>query len=269
MRHRIPVSSARLVVENNKMLLGDELYRQMSDKLDNISSQISSRAAMAASLEQQQKQQQAATVQQQIRSQQEAERCQRINDLMNKALSLQREQRYEDARGQLELLLAIDPLNEQALAMHQTITDMINFRKQIEVRKEIDDQTMETFLNADKSGIPHADEVTYPRDWREITGKRLPEEIAGMSAADVQINKQLDTIVDLSKLTPDTSFGDAITMLQDSVQPPLKIFVNWPDLQDNADITRLTRINMEPISGIPLRTGLGTAIKCCFGRRGS
>lgn len=259
------ISSARLVVENNKILLGDELYRQMTEKLDSVSSQISSRAAMAASLEQQQKQQQAATVQEQLRSQQEAERCQRINDLMTKAISLQRQQRYEDARGQLELLLAIDPLNEQALAMHQTITDMINFRKQIEVRKEIDDQTMATFLNADKAGIPHADEVTYPRDWREITGKRLPEEIAGMSAADVQVNKQLDTIVDLSKLNPDTSFGDAITILQDSVQPPLKVFVNWPDLQDNADITRLTRINMEPISGIPLRSALDLLLSAVSG----
>ena len=259
------ISSARLVVENNRMLLGDELYREMNDRLNSTSSQISSRAAMAASLEQQQKQQQASSLQQQIRSQQEAERCARIDDLMNKALALQREQRYEDARGQLELLLAVDPLNEQALAMHQTITDMINFRKQLDVRKEIDDQTMESFLNADKSGIPYAGEVTYPRDWRELTGKRTPEEIAGMSAADVQLNKQLDTIIDLSRLTPDTSFGDAITMLQESVQPPLKVFVNWPDLQDNADITRLTGINMEPISGIPLRTGLELLLSAVSG----
>jgi type II secretory pathway component GspD/PulD (secretin)/tetratricopeptide (TPR) repeat protein len=262
---RDSISSARLVVDNNKILLGDEIYKRMSDTLNGLRNEIDAKAAASAALEQQQKQQQAAALQEQLRGQQEAERSARIEDLMSKALALQREQRYEDARGQLELLLAIDPLNEHALTMHQTLTDMINFRKQLEVRKEIDEQTNETFLNADKSNIPHADEVTYPRDWREITSKRVPEEIAGMSAADVQVNKQLDTIVDLSKLSPDTTFADAIAILQNSVQPQLKIVVLWKDLEDNADITRLTRINMEPVSGIPLRKALDLLLSSVSG----
>lgn len=262
---RESIYSAWRVVDTNKILLGDDLYKKMNDTLTGIKNEIDAKDAAAAAITQQQRQKEAALLQNQLRGQQETERRQRIDDLMSKALALQREQRYEDARGQLELLLAIDPLNEQALTIHQTLTDMINFRKQLDVRRQIDEQTMATFLSADKSGIPHADELVYPQDWRELTSKRSPEEIGGMSADDVQVNKQLDESVDLSKLTPDTAFGDAIVMLQNSVQPQLRIFVNWKDLENNAEITRLTRINMEPISGIPLRKAIGLLLSSISG----
>ena len=253
---RNSIYAAWRVVDNNKLLLGDDLYKKMNDSLESVKSEIDSGDAAMAASERQQKQKDAVALQKQLRSQQDTERSERVDDLMNKAIALQREQRYEDARGQLELLLAIDPLNEHALTMHQTLTDMINFRKQLDVRRQIDDQTMETFLGADKSGIPHADEVTYPPDWRDISSKRSPEELGGMNNDDVRVNKQLDETVDLSKLAPDTAFGDAIVLLQNSVQPPLQVFVNWRDLEDNAEVTRLTRINMEPIAGIPLRKAL-------------
>jgi type II secretory pathway component GspD/PulD (secretin) len=253
---RESVSSARRIVDNNKMLLGDEMYKRMNDTLNSINNEIETKSAAAATFEQQQKQKQAVTLQKELRQQQETERSQRINDLMSKAMALQRQQRYEDARGQLEMVLAIDPLNEQALTMHQTLTDMINYRKQLEVRKEIGEQTLETMVNADKSNIPHADEMTYPRDWRELTSKRGPTEAAGMSPADKETYDQLAKTVDLSRLSPDMTFADAIELLRNSVEPPLKIVVMWPDLQTNADIQRTTRINMEPISAIPLEKAL-------------
>ncbi|MDO8302632.1 MAG: hypothetical protein Q7T18_05275, partial [Sedimentisphaerales bacterium] len=253
---RNSIYAAWRVVDNNKLLLGDDLYKKMNDALDSVKSEIDAGDAALTASERQQKQTDAVALQRQLRSQQDTERSQRIDDLMNKALALQREQRYEDARGQLELLLAIDPHNEHALTMHQTLTDMINFRKQLEVRKEIDEQTNETFLNSDKSTIPYADEIKYPRDWRDIVSKRDSAQGGGISEASTKVNRQLSETVDLSKLTPDTAFGDAVVMLQNSVQPMLQVVVRWPDLQENADITRLTRINMDPVSAISLRKAL-------------
>jgi tetratricopeptide (TPR) repeat protein len=65
-----------------------------------------------------------------------ADREKRIKDLFQNTLSFQKQQRYEEALGQLEMLLAIDPQNNQALIFKQTLEDMISFRKQLEIEKE-------------------------------------------------------------------------------------------------------------------------------------
>ncbi len=63
---------------------------------------------------------------------------------MKKAISLQREQRYEDSIAQLDLLLAIDPHHEQAKLMHQTLKDMVSYRQQLDVQAKKQQQTLET-----------------------------------------------------------------------------------------------------------------------------
>ena len=60
----------------------------------------------------------------------------------------------------------------------------------------------------------------------------------------------------LSSLTPETTFGEALDILCNSVKPPLNIFVLWKDLEDNADIDRGTPIGIEPLSGITVRNHL-------------
>jgi hypothetical protein len=51
-------------------------------------------------------------------------------------------------------------------------------------------------------------------------------------------------------------FGEAIDILRNSTDPPLKIVVLWRDLQENAFVERDTPIYIDGISGIPLRIGL-------------
>jgi bla regulator protein BlaR1 len=68
---------------------------------------------------------------------------------------------------------------------------------------------------------------------------------------------QLDLNVDLSGLTPNMPFGEAIALLKNSVDPPLKIVVLWQALYDNADIDQSTPINIDAIPS----TRLGTALK--------
>jgi beta-lactamase regulating signal transducer with metallopeptidase domain len=70
------------------------------------------------------------------------------------------------------------------------------------------------------------------------------------------VYKQLDEIVDLSKLDPEMPFSEAIEILKNSVDPPLKMFVNWRDLQDNADIDQATPINMDAIPAVRLSLAL-------------
>ena len=74
---------------------------------------------------------------------------------------------------------------------------------------------------------------------------------------DASVIKQLDgEVIDLAELTPQTPFDEAINQLTNSVDPPLKIFVNWGDLYTNADIDQTEQINMDAIRDVSLRKGL-------------
>ncbi len=62
------------------------------------------------------------------------------------------------------------------------------------------------------------------------------------------------------------SFGDALEVLKNSVEPPLNIVVLWRDLYDNADIDRNTPIKIDGVSGIRLGVGLELLLKSMSGK---
>ncbi len=253
------VERAERIVNEYQLDLGDELFRQYSDELKRLAEKIAQEQDKRVQQLQEQKRLEAIEAQRRDRGQMEADRNKRIAELMDNAVTFQSQQRYDEALGQLESLLAIDPLNNQALLLKQTLEDTVSFRKQLDAQRESDKEHVDTLIELDRATIPYADELTHPKDWREIVASpfRQPEPPLGWSAADVAADKQLDEIVDLSQLTPETPFGEAIDMLKNSVDPPLKIFVKWRDLYDNADIDQTTPINMDPISAVSLRRALG------------
>jgi type II secretory pathway component GspD/PulD (secretin)/tetratricopeptide (TPR) repeat protein len=252
------VERAERIVNEYQPDLGDELFRQHSGELKQLAEKIVQERDKRVQQLQEQKRLEAIEAQRRDREQMEADRSKRIAELMDNAVTYQSQQRYVEALGQLESLLAIDPLNNQALLLKQTLEDMVGFRRQLEAQRESDKERVSTLIGTDEAMIPYAEELKHPKDWREIIAKpfRQPEPPIGRSAADAAVDKQLDEIVDLSQLTPETPFGEAIEMLKNSVDPSLKIFVNWRDLSDNADIDQTTLIHMDPISAIPLRNAL-------------
>ncbi|TFG50630.1 MAG: hypothetical protein E4H40_00900 [Candidatus Brocadiia bacterium] len=69
----------------------------------------------------------------------------------------------------------------------------------------------------------------------------------------------------LSMLGPETPFGRAIDILSNAVDPPLKIFVNWKDLENNADINRDTPVNMTAMPGVTLGQHLELMLEAVSG----
>ena len=136
------------------------------------------------------------------------------------------------------------------------LEDIINLRRQLEVKKEIGREEQNLSYETQKSMIPHADLFTYPRNWQDIAAKRKPELITGVPPVDAAVYKQLETPVDLSALGPDTPFEEAIEMIRTAVDPPLKVVVRWKDLEENAYIERDTVIGIRGLIGIPLGKGL-------------
>jgi type II secretory pathway component GspD/PulD (secretin) len=259
------VETAERLVNENQLRLGEDAFREYSGQLGELMVRITQGQAGQTLQLEQQKRLEAVEAQRTYREQTELDRKKRISELMDNAFSYQKQQRYEEALGQLEGLLSIDPLNNNALIKKQTLEDTISFRQQLEIQKETDKERVSTLVGIMESQIPYAEELTYPKNWREIIAKRRPEEAIGQDPATVAVYEQLNRIVDLSELTAETPFSEAIEELKNSVDPPLKIVVLWRDLYDNADIDQSTAINMDAISGVSLNTALKLLLKSVSG----
>lgn len=88
-------------------------------------------------------------------------------------------------------------------------------------------------------------------------GPRSPEAIS--------ISGQLETIVDLSILTPEMPFAEAIDHLRDAVEPPLPIVVMWKELLECCEIEPATPIDMDGLPHVKLKTALRTLIAAASG----
>jgi cytochrome c553 len=92
-----------------------------------------------------------------------------------------------------------------------------------------------------------------------------PSPAVKLDPADEAVYEQLNQIVDLSVLSPTMPFAEAIDILKNSAEPPLKIVVLWRDLLENAEIEPTTPINMDGISTVRLGTALELLLKAVAG----
>ncbi len=252
------VEAAAFVVNENQIHLGAELYKAHIARLTVLNEEIVALVAEKARLDAEQKRQAAATEQRQFREQADIDRQKRIDELMENAIAYQKQQRYEAALGQLVSLLTLDPQHDAALTMKDLLEDTIYFRKQLDIEKESRRQTADVLLKTDESQIPYADEITYPKNWREIIERptRQPDKPIGLDPADAAVYEQLEQIVDLSNLTQTMTFEDVVAELENSADPPLQIQPNWKDLLEMAELEPTTPAMMDALTGIKLRKAL-------------
>ncbi|MCE5341573.1 MAG: hypothetical protein LLF92_10700 [Planctomycetaceae bacterium] len=256
---------AASVVEKNKMLLGDEDYKQYTATLQQMTTDINARQAEIEKQKAEKSKAEAQASQEQLRGQQAADKQKRIEDLLDRANEYQGQQKYEEALAQVDTLMAIDPTNREGAIRKQMLHDIINLRTQLEIKKEIGQAEEASFTDVQRSMIPHAELITYPRNWQDISAKRERDMITGVAPVDAEVYKQLETQADLSALTPETPFNEAIDILKNSVTPPLKIVVYWKDLSDNAYIEPDAPIGMHGFPGMPVGEALSALLKSISG----
>jgi hypothetical protein len=71
-----------------------------------------------------------------------------------------------------------------------------------------------------------------------------------------ETTERLDQIADITDISPETPFSDALDILRHTTTPPLNIAVLWNDLELNAGIDRATPVGFQGVSGVKLRTNL-------------
>ncbi|UCD48719.1 MAG: hypothetical protein JSW27_14435 [Phycisphaerales bacterium] len=79
------------------------------------------------------------------------------------------------------------------------------------------------------------------------------------------IEGHLNTIVDLSILSPEMPFSEAIEHLRNAVEPPLQIVVLWKELLESCEIEPTTPIDMDGLPQVKLETALKVLIEAVSG----
>jgi hypothetical protein len=101
-------------------------------------------------------------------------------------------------------------------------------------------------LAAEKNSYHQKSVIVSPNE----AGSRVPKTGAG----DTALSRRTQRTVGFSALTFHTTFSEAIDILRNSTDPPLKIVVK--DLSENAYVEPDTPIKIDGVSGIRLRTAL-------------
>ncbi len=248
-------------IDKNRMLLGDSLYSDYKSKLDALSNNIEQNANQKAQEDSKKQIAETEKLQEQIRENMERQREKAVKEYLKNSYAFQKEQRYKEALAQIDALLAIDPLNDTALMQKQSLEDIITWREQNSIQKEKYEQEIKLLLETDKSTIPYVDEMTYPKNWKDLVGKRKSDQEMAVDPANYAVYRELDKEVDLSALTEETTFSEAIEMIKNSVSPALKIVVLWRDLSDNAYVEQDTPINVT----MPGTVKISVALKLILG----
>ncbi|MBE0536655.1 MAG: hypothetical protein IH624_13395, partial [Phycisphaerae bacterium] len=254
-------------VEINKVLLGDELYRQYSARLNIIRNQIKDAHRMDILNKERIARDEAETMTQTIRRDMEAQRAQAVADYLERSYAFQTQQRFEEALGQLEQLLAIDPTHKTALIQKATLERTIGYRTELELAREKERRELTLLRHTMKAEIPYHEEISYPKNWIELTARRKEEGFTSRDPVDAAVYRQLEQVVDLSLLTEDTTFAEAMNVIRNAVDPPLPIVIMWNDIRDNAfiDKTNVIGIPGEGLSSVALVTGLKRVIEAVGG----
>ncbi len=111
--------------------------------------------------------------------------------------------------------------------------------------------------------------LTEQTQFAEFRREQIEEQL-GRSAAPIspesrRVREQLRTIVDVSALSPEMPFSEAIEILKHAAEPPLPIVVLWNELQDRCGIEPVTPIGMDGPPAVRLETALKMVIAAVSG----
>lgn len=154
-----------------------------------------------------------------------------IDQLMSHAVELRKEKRYEDAIQVLKQLLAIDPENQNAAIMKETLEDIAVHVRDRSAKDAQHYEAQDLLVETEEALIPWHKDVLYPKNWAEITAKRQSSAEVTESEASRAITRKLQqTAGDIQ--FDGIAFEQLVEHLRDLTG--LNIVVNWSALETAA-----------------------------------
>jgi general secretion pathway protein D len=189
------------------------------------------------------------------RRSQEQQRQEKVEQLFNSARQLKKEQRFSEAAEAMRQALILDPANAEASNWLEIYDDFSSLYDQKEVDREIHRQTQRTLQQIDETRIPWAVEILYPKNWMEITTRRVGIEGSKGVDEDFELNRTLDTVQPEVNFE-DQPFDQVVGFLTDVSR--MNIAVDWEDLASNG-IDRDKPVSLR-LNDVKLRTVLSEVL---------
>ena len=182
----------------------------------------------------------------------EQHRREKVEQLFNTAAQLRQQQRFSEAAEVLRQIRHIDPANAKARDQLEIAEDYASLYAQREWHHDLYKQTRDALVNAQSTLIPWDYEVLYPKNWLELSARRMQ---AGVGIGGVGEDSELESR--LEEILPEFQFHEApLEMVVEHLREAqdINIAVDWDDLDRNG-IGRDKPVSIS-LRGLPYRTVL-------------
>ena len=115
----------------------------------------------------------------------------RIRALTNRATTLLRENRYEQAMEVLEQILELDPNSRFATDRLELLQDFVILLEERRFRRHLNTETSVAHLEVLEAMIPWHDYIRYPDNWLELSRRRLREGVEYDQSRESEVNRRV------------------------------------------------------------------------------
>ena len=186
---------------------------------------------------------------------QEQQRQERVDQLFKTARQLQKEQRYREAAEAMRQVLILEPANDKAMYALESFEDSASLREQVEIDREITNQTRHILQQADEVRVPWSYDILYPKNWLEISAKRAGIEGSVSGDYNFELNRTLESVQPEVRFN-EQPFEEVVTLLNESND--LNIAVDWDDL-NSSGVLRDKPVSLN-LKDVKLRTVLSEVL---------
>ncbi len=171
-----------------------------------------------------------------------------IEQLMDRAAELRKERKLDQAIQVLGQVLAIDANNDQAAWMRETLEDLAQNVRDKRAVRDRGTEMQDLFIENDEVGIPYHENMTYPKNWLEITAKRGDTAGVTESKENQEVRKKLSRVAPEIKFDA-LEFSEVIDKL--IAFTGLNIVPSWPamealGIEKDAEVSlRLSHVSFE------------------------
>lgn len=231
------VLRARQVIESGRPNADPiSKYEQLREQVEELERYVTRQEELWHQRDLQEKRREVAEQESLRRSQIEESRRLRVEALMDQARQFQRERKLEQAIDALRQIEAIDPTCERAQWLREDLENTLFLWNQRDFRDELYATQSEVAFDVEKGKLPALEVIKYPKNWPEITAKRMPYHLGVFGGADPSAvaRARLNAVVPGVAMKA-LAFHDALDRLRKLGN--FNMHVNWRALE-SAGISR-------------------------------
>lgn len=226
---REAVQQAKITLDLNQRFLPIDRYRTLREDAVNLATQITDYERFSKENEAQELEASRRAEAQRRRSEATMAQADEIRRLLQRAVELRREQKYDQALELLNQALFLDPTNVVAQAMKEMVEDT---RLLVQSRDRLRGRALRTGQQASdniEASIPYTDLLQYPADWPQLSANRF----AGLerNIQESEINRRVALkLKDSVPINFDANqLENVINYMRQTTS--VNFFINWPALE--------------------------------------